>query len=311
MLEYRFAQLAAFATFVLLLIGGTVNPTESSLACPEATIICHGQLFPPMKGGVLYEHGHRLFAMTVGMLQICLTVLLWRRRRELRWLGAFALFLVIFQGVLGGVTVYFKLPTAVSVGHLMTAMCYFALLIYLAWRTRPTDTASPGSNESVPRVVRTWIAIASGAVFVQVFIGGIVRHTKGALACADSIPFCHGAILPGGDTPIPLAANMIHRLMGFTVALIVIAASIVVLRHVKESKLLRRLAMAAPVLVALQVVLGLWTIISFRSTPVAVAHFGGAALLWGVWFSMFLLAYDGAEPVPERGASHDLSEVYA
>src|SRR6478752_8089771 len=89
MLEHRFAKLSAAATFVLLVIGGTVNPTGSSLACPEPTLVCHGQLFPPMVGGVFYEHGHRLAAMTVGILQICLTVLLLRRRKDhkkLAWL---------------------------------------------------------------------------------------------------------------------------------------------------------------------------------------------------------------------------------
>ena len=80
MLEHRVAKLAAAATFLLLVIGGTVNPTGSSLACPEPTLVCHGQLFPPMVGGVLYEHGHRLAAMTVGLLQIALTVLLLRKR---------------------------------------------------------------------------------------------------------------------------------------------------------------------------------------------------------------------------------------
>jgi len=54
MLEHRLAKLAAAATFVLLVIGGTVNPTGSSLACPEPTLLCHKQLFPPMVGGVLY-----------------------------------------------------------------------------------------------------------------------------------------------------------------------------------------------------------------------------------------------------------------
>src|SRR5689334_21558458 len=76
MLEHRLAKLAALATFALLVIGGTVNPTGSSLACPEPTLVCHGQLFPPMVGGVFYEHGHRLAAMSVGMLQIALTLLL-------------------------------------------------------------------------------------------------------------------------------------------------------------------------------------------------------------------------------------------
>src|SRR5689334_24310201 len=83
MLEHRLAKLAAGATFLLLVIGGTVNPTGSSLACPEPTLVCHGQLFPPMVGGVLYEHGHRLAAMTVGLVQIALTILLLLERRRL------------------------------------------------------------------------------------------------------------------------------------------------------------------------------------------------------------------------------------
>ena len=104
MLEHRFAKLAAGATAILLIIGGTVNPTGSSLACPEPTFVCNGELFPPMVGGVFYEHGHRLAAMTVGLLQIALTFLLLRRTplKRLAWL---LLAMVIVQGLLGAITV--------------------------------------------------------------------------------------------------------------------------------------------------------------------------------------------------------------
>src|ERR1041384_2015245 len=104
MLEHRFAKLSAAATFILLVIGGTVNPTGSSLARPEPPRVCPGQLFPPMVGGVFYEHGHRLAAMTVGLLQIALTVLLLRRRGSaMRRLGWILLGLVIAQGALGAI----------------------------------------------------------------------------------------------------------------------------------------------------------------------------------------------------------------
>src|SRR6476619_4754744 len=143
MLEHRFAKLAAAATFVLLVIGGTVNPTGSSLACPEPTLVCHGQLFPPMVGGVLYEHGHRLAAMTVGLLQIALTLVLLRRRAgAMRRLGWILLGLVVAQGALGAITVGYKLPWLVSTGHLLLGMSYFATLIYTAFRTRPEPTAA-------------------------------------------------------------------------------------------------------------------------------------------------------------------------
>src|SRR3954471_15309479 len=98
MLEHRVAKFAAVATFLLLVIGGTVNPTGSSLACPEPTLVCHGQLFPPMVGGVFYEHGHRLAAMTVGLLQIALTILLQLRRPQLRKLAWLLLGLILAQG---------------------------------------------------------------------------------------------------------------------------------------------------------------------------------------------------------------------
>src|SRR5690606_30991453 len=106
-------------------IGGTVNPTGSSLACPEAFIICHGKFFPEMTGGVLYEHGHRQVAMLVGLLQLGLTVLLWVRRPALRGLAVAALLMVGVQALLGALTVYYKLPWFVSTGHLMLAMAFF------------------------------------------------------------------------------------------------------------------------------------------------------------------------------------------
>src|SRR6185436_5491923 len=167
MLEHRFAKLAAAATFVLLVIGGTVNPTGSSLACPEPTLVCHGQLFPPMVGGVFYEHGHRLAAMTVGLLQIALTVLLLRRRardtgfKRLAWL---LLGMVIAQGALGAITVKFKLPWFVSTGHLLLGMSYFATLIYTAFKTRPAPSALELDTHEKQRAdlgpATTWIKLA-------------------------------------------------------------------------------------------------------------------------------------------------------
>ena len=71
MLEYQLARATAAATFVLLVIGGMVHATGSSLACPDWPL-CYGQFFPSMEGGVLYEHGHRLVAFVVSTLTVAL-----------------------------------------------------------------------------------------------------------------------------------------------------------------------------------------------------------------------------------------------
>lgn len=293
MLEHRLAKLAAIATFVLLVIGGTVNPTGSSLACPEPTLVCHGQLFPPMVGGVLYEHGHRLAAMTVGLLQIALTVVLLRRRERNGSYGKLAfllLGLVIAQGALGAITVKYKLPWFVSTGHLLLGMSYFATLIYTAFRTRPAPSVIELQRHEALRSelgsARTWIGIACGTVFVQLLLGALVRHLGAAMVCLG-MPSC----TMGGDWWPDAAVqdlHMIHRAFGMIVAIVTTTAAVMVLRRAKSWSQVRLLAMFAPLLVVGQIALGVMTVLSLRYVPIAVGHFAGAAGLWAVWMSMWL-----------------------
>jgi cytochrome c oxidase assembly protein subunit 15 len=272
MLEHRFAQLAAACTFVLLVIGGTVNPTGSSLACPEATIVCHGQILPEMTGGVLYEHGHRLAAMTVGLLQIVLTVLLLRRRTGAARIAWGLLAMVVLQGLLGAITVQYKLPWFVSTGHLLLGFTYFASLLWVAWWTGPERRAV-----AADATVRRWTTIGAVTVAVQLLLGGLVRHSEATLACIG-LPGCAAGDLFGAAALQQL--HMLHRAWGVVVGAVTIVAALKIARRAPE---LRWLAVAAPLLVLAQIALGAYVVWSFRSVPVAVAHFAGAAALWGVW----------------------------
>ena len=290
MLEHRFAKLAAGATFILLVIGGTVNPTGSSLACPEPTLVCHGQFFPPMVGGVLYEHGHRLFAMTVGLLQIALTITLLMRGRKALGLGLIGM--ILAQGTLGAITVKFKLPWYVSTFHLLLGMSYFAMLIYTAFATRPAPSAMELERHEKLRGelgnARRWIAIACGFVFAQLLLGALVRHFGAALVCLG-MPSC----TMRGDWWTGLApvqhVHMIHRGFGVIVALVTTIAAINVYRRTRSWPQLRLLSMIAPVLVLAQVALGIATVLTWRAVPVAVGHFAGAASLWALWMSAWLM----------------------
>ena len=291
MLEHRFTKLVAFATFCLLVIGGTVNATGSSLACPEPTFVCHGQLFPPMEGGVFYEHGHRLVAETVGLLQLVLTILLYRRRPQLRKLSLLLLGMIAVQATLGAITVAYKLPWFISTGHLLLGMSYFATLIYTAFRTRPAPSVVELDRHARLRAelgpARRWIGIACGAVFAQLLLGALVRHLGAALVCLG-MPTC---TLDGTWFPaVPVQdLHMVHRAFGCVVAIITIAAAVKVWRHARSWPSLRLLATLAPVLVLGQIALGIFTVLTWRAVPVAVAHFAGAASLWALWISSWLM----------------------
>src|SRR5204863_7656108 len=136
-----------------------------------------GRLMPPMVGGIFYEHGHRLVATTVGLLTIGLVI--WLSRREprawVRRLGWAALGAVVAQGVLGGLTVIFLLPTAISVAHACLAQTFFCLVVALAVVTSPrwrdADSA-PGGR--VARIGAATVAM----IFLQLLIGAVMRHTK-------------------------------------------------------------------------------------------------------------------------------------
>src|SRR5215831_5434727 len=100
MLVHRFAIALAIATYLLILIGGLVHGTGSSLACPDWPT-CYGSLLPKMEGGVAVEHSHRLAAATVVILTLVLAAVVTRSRlpahRPLRRVAWLAVGLVAVQ----------------------------------------------------------------------------------------------------------------------------------------------------------------------------------------------------------------------
>ena len=95
-----FAVVTAVATFFLLIAGGLVTSTDSGLAVPDWPL-SYGTWFPPMVGGIRYEHGHRMIAAAVGLMIVGLAVWLRRvePRRWVRRLGYVAVGAVILQGL--------------------------------------------------------------------------------------------------------------------------------------------------------------------------------------------------------------------
>jgi heme a synthase len=135
---HRYAIFVALSTAVLLYWGGLVTSTGSGLAVPDWPL-SYGMLMPPMVGGIFYEHGHRMVATFVGLLTIILAVWIQRRdrRKWMRMLGWTALGTVIFQGILGGLTVLFFLPVPISVFHATLAQTFFCITIAIALFTSP------------------------------------------------------------------------------------------------------------------------------------------------------------------------------
>src|SRR5438034_3383210 len=182
---HRFATLLAGATVVLVLAGSVVTSTGSGLSVPDWPTSYGWSMFtfPPSKwvGGILYEHSHRLIASTVRFLTIVLAVWLWlfEPRRWLRRLGLAALGAVVAQGLLGGLTVLFFLPAAISTAHAALAEIFLCLTVAIALFT------SPGWNEPLAvddATLRRLATTTTVLIYVQILIGATMRHTGAGLA---------------------------------------------------------------------------------------------------------------------------------
>jgi cytochrome c oxidase assembly protein subunit 15 len=248
-------------------------------------------LMPPMVGGILYEHGHRMVATFVGMLTTILAVCLWRSepRRWLRRLGAAALAMVITQGVLGGITVIFLLPTPVSVAHATLAQTFFCVVVLLAFATsREWKTASSRPDEAHPPL-RSVAAIATVSVYVQLILGATVRHTGAGLAIPD-FPLAFGGLIPPFESGA-VAIHFTHRLFALVVAVALAWLVTRVWRQYRHQPRFLRPAIALSCLALLQILLGGTIVWTSRAVLPATAHVATGALLLAASWLVTLRAF--------------------
>src|SRR5258708_27015957 len=103
-MRHRFTQFVAASTIVLMLAGSLVTSHDAGLSVPDWPTSYGWNMFtfPPSMwvANILYEHGHRLIASSVGFLSIIMAVWLWGAdpRRRLPWFGGATPGSVVPQG---------------------------------------------------------------------------------------------------------------------------------------------------------------------------------------------------------------------
>ena len=300
---HRYAQLVVLATFLLVVAGGMVTSTNSGLSVPDWPTTYGYQMFSfpwsRMAGGIFYEHGHRMIATIVGVLTIGLCVWLWwtEPRRWVRWLGVAALAAVVLQGVLGGLTVLYLLPDAISISHAGLAQIFFLLTVAIALVTARSWRA-PSRPPVDDARLRSRAVVLTSAVYLQILLGATMRHTGGGLAIPD-FPLSYGQLVPPFWTTA-IALHFAHRVGAVVVTVLALVAAGLIWRgHAGRPELQRR-AWLLVALVAVQVTLGAFVVLSGKQPVVNTMHVATGALVLAtslaVTLGAFRLRFDQPDP---------------
>jgi cytochrome c oxidase assembly protein subunit 15 len=249
-----------------------------------------------MVGQVAIEHSHRLLGTVIGCVCIAIVFYAFKTRKQSALafkMSLWLLGLVIFQGVLGGVTVLLKLSPIVSTAHLATSQVFIAS-IFLFWvQIRSMKNSGSAISASKGALVPSYFEKLSLGLLALVFLtmcwGAFIRHGGAAVACglgSMSVWACvdgsQGSEAMIWPNFLQAQVHMIHRYLAVAVALLIYFGTLPVLKWAKanNARSLRLNVIALHGLVTVQVVLGLLTVYTMIHSLVVTLHLVFGMCLW-------------------------------
>lgn len=207
-------------------------------------------------------------------------------------LSAFALLLVTFQALLGGIRVT-EISDSFAVVHGCLAQGFFCLLILIVLASAPKwGDWKPVLHGQIRSVVRAGSTFLCGAVFVQLILGALMRHHHRHGLADTGILFTGGDWLPTFDQGNEILVIMFfHKYWGFLVALMTLSLAIWVSRKVDKGQYLRRLVSVMALLLGVQICLGICVIIMGKSFWITNFHVLNGLLILALSFVVAVFSW--------------------
>src|SRR5258708_25871291 len=268
---------------------------------PQYDLINRGIGLSGFKAIYWWEWTHRMLGRVLGVVFLFPFLVFLRQGRIDRGIATrlgIIFLLGAAQGVLGWWMVQSGLTgerIAVSqyrlAAHLGLAMILFG---YVFWTALEIIGAARSRIASAPRF-QTWAALLVVLIFVQILLGAFMAGLDAGRAFS-SWPTYAGAWVPRGLYDLspwwinhfenPALVHFQHRSVGYAGAALVVALYFL-LRRAGADRTLRIAGIHAVVLTALQIALGIFTVVSMVALPLAALHqvcalaLFASALWWG------------------------------
>ncbi|MDA0231982.1 MAG: COX15/CtaA family protein [Chloroflexi bacterium] len=261
-------------------LGGVVRVTGSGDGCPDWPQ-CFGNWVPPWSDGhAIVEWSHRTVGTLFGAVILFSTAIIWIRYSQWRGLAytyTAALLLVIAVGGVGGRVVLSDLDPAWRTLHLGGAEVVAALAVFgLVLATyRP---AFPGMRSYLPEHGRGFkLGVAAASMSLVTLLSGAYAVWRGAGAVCPEWPLCGGPVIPSSEL---VWIHVIHRIISLVTAVLIFYAAHKIYRMPNTSPALKIAAIAAPVILTGQVLMGAANPWSQFDEWARAGHLSLATLLW-------------------------------
>jgi heme a synthase len=203
--------------------------------------------------------------------------------------------IIVFQGLLGMLTVTWQVTPLVVTGHLLFGLTTLSLLWWLWLSLQPNR---PSGDRTSARLVWQLALIGLIALIIQIALGGWTSTNYADIACPD-FPKCQNTWWPqadfrdafvlwrglgvnyeGGVLSIParIAIHLTHRMGAIVAALTLTAAAILAIRRAASSTYVSA-AYAVLFALILQLTIGITMVLRGFPLSLATAHTAGAAVL--------------------------------
>lgn len=277
--------------FLATLGGSVVTKTESGLGCGNEWPLCHGKFVPAHTIASLIEYSHRAISGAAGLLSLAAFIAFWmyrKNRKDLQMYSFLSLLFVMVQAFMGAMAVIAPTSSPVMALHFGFSLIAFASAMMLVLGIREDEARAkklnvPAPQRSVSKGFRNLTWCATAYTYVVVYIGAYVSHTDSAGGCSGW-PLCNNELLPEMSGGAGIA--FIHRIAAALLfILIAIVGHFAFWKH-PEHQEIRKLGVAATVLVAIQVLTGASIVFTLTNYEVylftSLAHIVVLAALFGI-----------------------------
>ncbi len=261
---------------------------------PEYIKVNRGMSLDEFKGIFYMEWAHRLLGRLIGVAFLLPFLYFLARRRITRALVPKLATLFVLGGLQGALGWYMVKSGLVDNPHVsayrLTAHLAFAVIIYAYLFWTALGLLYPPAARPAPDGLRRFGAAVTALIFLMILSGGFVAGNKAGFAF-NTFPLMNGRFMPEGMYAMqPLWSNLFeniatvqfnHRLIAY---LLVLVIPLFWWRATREA-LPARARLGAHLLLgwlAVQVLLGIATLLYIVPVPLAAAHQAGALVLFSL-----------------------------